>query len=527
MTRTLVHLLRDSVERAPEAEAVVLAGQRTSYGQLWRNVAAVASFLKSHGLQSGDRVAILLKNSAEYVAAYYGILAAGGIAVALNTLAKSRDLANWLNHSGASWLFAEARHPELARTFSLMSSSGRAFPRLVSVGEPKEREELSFLPWQQVLAGHAGEEPDLSLLDDSRTAAIIYTSGTTGSPKGVTLSHGNLSSNVRSIQQYLQLNAADRVLNVLPFYYSYGNSVLHTHLAVGGTLVLENSLLYPHNVLTTLAQERATGFSGVPSTYAILLNRIRLENYDLSSLRYMTQAGGAMAPALIERLRKLVPHVRFFVMYGQTEATARLAWLPPEMLDRKPGSIGIAIPGVRLELRDEQGRPVPVGETGEIWATGENIMQGYWRDPEKTRKVLQDGWLKTGDLAHCDEDGYFYIDGRSADMIKTGANRVSPKEIEEVILELEGVQEVAVVGVPDELLGQVIKAVVVPAPGAQIGLKQIRAHCWKQLAMYKVPKLIEFVSELPKTASGKVKRFLLQEQHIDAGGIAREQQVSG
>jgi len=368
--------------------------------------------------------------------------------------------------------------------------------QLVQVGGVKKEMEPPCRIWQDVLQ-NTGIEPDLSRLESTQTATIIYTSGTTGQPKGVTLSHGNLSSNVCSIQQYLQLTTRDRIVNVLPFYYSYGNSVLHTHLAVGASLVLENNLLYPHNVLTTMASERATGFSGVPSTFAILLSRARIENYDLSSLRYLTQAGGAMAPAMIERLRKAVPHAKLFVMYGQTEATARLAWLPPEMLDAKPGSIGIAIPGVKLELRDKQGQPVATGETGEIWASGENIMQGYWQDPELTRKVLVDGWLKTGDLAHCDEDGYFYIDGRSADMIKTGANRISPKEIEEVILELDGVEEAVVVGVPDELLGQVIKAVVVPKPGAQIEIKQIRAHCWKHLAMYKVPKFIDFVAELP------------------------------
>ncbi len=510
MTHTLVHMLRDNAVHTPESRAVVLDSQHTTYRRLWADICAVAAFLKKNGLQPGDRVGVLLKNSPEYIAAYYGVLAAGGVVVGLNTMAKSRDLANWLQHSGASWLFAEGQHPELINVTNSLDNT----VQLVLVGEPKGSEiDAPCHIWQELLqATETGEEPDLSRLESAQTAAIIYTSGTTGQPKGVTLSHGNLSSNVRSIQQYLQLTANDRVLNVLPFYYSYGNSVLHTHLAVGATLVLENNLLFPHNVLTTMANERATGFSGVPSTFAILLSRTRMENYELSSLRYMTQAGGAMAPAMIERLRKTLPHVRFFVMYGQTEATARLAWLPPEMLDAKPGSIGIAIPGVRLELRDKQGQPVAAGETGEIWAAGENIMQGYWRDPELTCKVLEDGWLKTGDLAHCDEDGYFYIDGRSADMIKIGANRISPKEIEEVILELDGVEEAAVVGVPDELLGQVIKAVIVPSPGAQIEIKQIRAHCWKQLAMYKVPKFIDFVTELPKTASGKVQRFLLAER---------------
>ncbi len=521
MTHTLVHMLRDSATQAPEAEAVVLAGLRTSYGQLWHDVCAVAGFLRAQGLQPGDRVGILLKNSAEYIAVYYGALAIGCVVVGLNTLAKSRDLVNWLRHSGTSCLFADAGHPELKKTFAALDSS----LHVVLVGEPgvdEDKGRFSIWYWRELMREERGE-PDLSLLEREQAASIIYTSGTTGQPKGVTLSHGNLSSNVRSILQYLRLTKQDRILNVLPFYYSYGNSILHTHLAVGASLVLENSLMYPHQVLTNLARERATGFSGVPSTYAILLNRTQLENYDLSSLRYMTQAGGAMAPAMIERLRKVVPHVEFFVMYGQTEATARLAWLPPEMLDKKPGSIGIAIPGVRLEVRDEQGSPVAPGETGEIWASGENIMQGYWRDPEQTSKVLQDGWLKTGDLAHCDEDGYFYIDGRSADMIKTGANRISPKEIEEVILELEGVEEVAVVGVPDELLGQIIKAFIVPAPGAQIGIKQIRAHCWRQLAMYKVPKLIEFIDELPKTASGKVRRFVLLEQHLNTQEVVKEQ----
>ncbi len=509
MSHTLVHMLRDSAAHSPDSEAVVLGSQHTTYSQLWRDISAVAGFLQKKGLQPGERVGVLLKNSAEYIAVYYGVLAAGGVVVGLNTLAKSRVLVNWLQHSGASWLFAEAQHPELNEVIGSLDNT----IQLVRAGDcGGDETKIPSWTWQEVLQDTAAE-PDLSRLESAQTATIIYTSGTTGQPKGVTLSHGNLAANVCSIQQYLQLTARDRVLNVLPFYYSYGNSVLHTHLAVGATLVLENNLLYPQNVLATMASERATGFSGVPSTFAILLSRTRMENYDLSALRYITQAGGAMAPAMIERLRKAVPHARFFVMYGQTEATARLAWLPPEMLDAKPGSIGIAIPGVRLELRDKQGKPVAAGETGEIWASGENIMQGYWRDPELTRKVLEDGWLKTGDLAHCDEDGYFYIDGRSADMIKTGANRISPKEIEEVILELDSVEEAAVVGVPDELLGQVIKAVIVPRPGEQVEVKQIRAHCWKHLAMYKVPKFIDFVSELPKTASGKVQRYLLAEQH--------------
>ena len=285
--------------------------------------------------------------------------------------------------------------------------------------------------------------------------------------------------------------------------------MLHTHLAVGGCVVIEDNLAYPHRVLQHLSAERATGFSGVPSTFALLLSRVKLEDYDLSTLRYLTQAGGPMPPANIERLRKALPQVRIFIMYGQTEATARLSYLPPERLLEKLGSIGIAIPGVTLDIRNEHGEPVADGEPGEIWARGGNIMPGYWNDPEATQAVLHEGWLRTGDMAYRDADGYLFIQGRKTDMIKSGAHRIHPKEIEEAIAELEGVGEVAVVGVPDEILGQVIKAYILPKPGATLEPLQVKAHCHKRLASYKIPKSVEFVAELPKTASGKVKKFLL------------------
>jgi acyl-CoA synthetase (AMP-forming)/AMP-acid ligase II len=228
----------------------------------------------------------------------------------------------------------------------------------------------------------------------------------------------------------------------------------------------------------------------------------------------MTQAGGPMAPASINRLLAEIPHIDFIVMYGQTEASARLSYLPAEKLQKKMGSIGIAIPGVTLEIRNEKGMKVAGGESGEIYATGENIMLGYWNAPELTKEVINDGWLKTGDLAHYDKDGYIYIDGRSSEMIKVGANRISPKEIEEVIVAIDGVEEVAAIGIPDEILGQVIKVFIVQNPGAILEERNIMAHCKKNLATYKMPKIINFVNELPKTASGKIKRYLLQQQEV-------------
>ena len=505
MSDSLVLLLEASVQANPEAEALVMQQRRVPYATLWQQIGWVRQFLLDHGLQSGDRIAILLENSPEYVVAYYAGLAAQAVVIGLNTATKSRDLSNWIQHSGATWLIADCQHPELAEVAKLNPDV-----KLLLVGDVKgDVTYPACFDWQDAIK-ERGVTPWRSDIDPSSLAAIIYTSGTTGSPKGVMLTHRNLVANVQSIQSYLQLQSSDRILNVLPFYYSYGNSVLHTHLAAGGCLVLENSLMYPKKVLELMVQEKATGFSGVPSTFALLLGRTKLVEFDLSSLRYVTQAGGPMPPAKIRAFREILPKTQFIVMYGQTEATARLTYLPAAMLDQKLGSIGVPISGVTIEVRTEQGAIAPVGEIGEIIASGANISAGYWKDAAKSAEVFVNGWLHTGDLAYRDADGYLFIEGRSSDMIKTGAHRVSPKEIEEVITELEGVEEAAVIGIEDEILGQVIKAIIVPRLDQTLEKRQVQLHCKNNLANYKVPKEIEFVSELPKTASGKVQRFKLQ-----------------
>jgi acyl-CoA synthetase (AMP-forming)/AMP-acid ligase II len=302
------------------------------------------------------------------------------------------------------------------------------------------------------------------------------------------------------------LTCEDSIVTVLPFYYSYGNSVLHSHLQVGARLILEANLVYPHAVVETIAKRRSTGFAGVPSTFALLLSRVKLDQHDLSSLRYVTQAGGPMSPALTEKLCAALPRTEVIVMYGQTEATARLTYLPPADLRRKSGSVGVAIPGVQIEVRREDGQRAAVDEVGEVWARGPNIMIGYWRDADATGAVLRDGWLKTGDMGSLDADGYLYLKGRRSDIIKVGANRIHPREVEEAIAEIPGVQEAAAVGVDDEMLGQVIKVFVVPTQQAALTAMQVQAHCRARLASYKVPKFVEFVDSLPKTASGKVRR---------------------
>ncbi|MBT3044274.1 MAG: acyl--CoA ligase [Candidatus Thiodiazotropha sp. (ex Codakia orbicularis)] len=504
MQATLVNRFRESVAKHPDSLAVADSRQRVSYQVLSDLVGKVSHYLMSSGLQKGDRVAMVVANSAEYAGIFYGIWSAGGVTVALNTQAKAKDIINWVTHSDAKWLFMDRRHPEYKGVYE----AGGEFTLIDVGGDDTGESDNINVDWQRIVDLEPANPRMLP--DRSDLASIIYTSGTTGNPKGVTLSHGNLCANIESILAYLELRAEDSILNVLPFYYSYGNSILHTHLAIGGSMILQNSLLYPHRVMEKMSEEAVSGFSGVPSTFALLLSRVNIGDYDLSKLRYITQAGGPLAPALADRLSTALPHTELFIMYGQTEASARLTYLPPGMLEKKRGSIGIAIPNTTIEVRNKSDEVTAPGETGEICASGENIMQGYWKDQERTDQVLKDGWLYTGDLAHTDADGYLYIDGRSSDMIKSGANRISPKEIEEVIQELEDVHEVAVIGSPDEMLGEIIKAFVVLKQGSELKKRNIQRHCKNNLAIYKIPKSIAFIEELPKTASGKIKRFLLK-----------------
>jgi acyl-CoA synthetase (AMP-forming)/AMP-acid ligase II len=339
-------------------------------------------------------------------------------------------------------------------------------------------------------------------------AMIIYTSGTTSNPKGVTLSHGNLAANARTIVEYLEIDSKDKVLSVLPFHFSYGSSVLNSNLIAGAHIVIEDNLAFPHVTLRRMQDEEITGFPGVPSTFALLLGRCSLGDYDLSHLRYTTQAGGPMPRAHIEQLQQLLAHVRTFIMYGQTEATARLTYLPPDKLVEKMGSVGLPLRDVEIQIRTD-GRAVPGGQVGEICVRGPNVMLGYWRDPGLSAEVLRDGWLHTGDLGHLDDDGYLFIDGRAQEMIKVGAFRVSPQEIEEVLSECASVEQAAVVAIPDDLLGQAVKAILVLRPGTEADVRAVKAHCKKRLASYKIPKVVEFVAALPRTSSGKIQRFKL------------------
>jgi long-chain acyl-CoA synthetase len=513
---SLLHLLlASSAQRNPQQPAFVQDGVVTSYAELDRASDSFAAALQEIGLSAGDRVLVVLDSTVRFLIAYYGILKAGAVVVPVCPDTREEALTYSLGHCDATAVVLESH------AAGLLPRETRLLPFLrfaVVVGGtvPEESGPAARLDFDQLASFPArarAVEPSPHAL-----ASIVYTSGTTGRPKGVMLSHHNLVSNTRSIVEYLGLRPSDRVGMTLPFYYVYGNSVLQTHVAVGATVVQLGAMVFPARVLQGIAENRCSGFPGVPSTFARLLQVAQPGRYDLSSLRYVTQAGGPMTPALTHRLRSLLPDARVFVMYGQTEASARLAYVPPEDLDRKLGSAGKAIPGVELAIVDSEGCEVPRGAVGEIVAKGDNVMLGYWRSPEESSRALRPEGLRTGDLARMDDEGFVYIVGRESEMIKSGAHRIGPKEIEEAIETLPHVAECAVVGVPDELLGEAIAAFVVPSAGEPITAQQVLRACFQRLPRFKIPSYVRMVKDLPRTPNGKLRRSTLREWFAQESG---------
>lgn len=521
-------LLTRAANAFPERIAVSHEDREIRFDQLEHASNLLADHLKTYQFTPGTRAALLFENGIEYVVIFFAMLKAGLVVVPLDTSLGPDSLAKILTDSDARLLFAQMkfrrRIPEILRDAPSIQhliadakvSSGRdeLHPVLLAsiIGEPDSYSS----PHSPGPDKRFERESPLELSDSTGSnsphelAAIFYTSGSTGAGKGVMLSDRNLVSNTIGTVQYLRLTPNDSVLVILPFYYIYGNSLLLTHIACGGRLVIDNRFLYPEVVLDTMEQEAATGFSGVPSNFLILLGNSTFANRKLEHLRYFTQAGGAMAPETIRRLMAVFGHKEIFIMYGQTEAAPRVTWLPPERLADKVGSIGIAVPGVTVEVLDDNDKSAPIGETGEIVVSGPNVMLGYWNQPNEAKEVIKEGKLRTGDLAKQDADGYFWVVGRKKEIIKAGGNRVSAKEVEECLLVNEKILEAAVVGVPDPLFGEAIRAVIVLKNGHVADAKEIQNYCKKNLADFKVPKQVLFAPELPKYQSGKVNKPLLK-----------------
>ena len=500
-----------SARRLGNKVALVCGGERLTYRDLDLRSNALANALVRRDIRRGDRVLIYSDNTVESVVAFWSVLKANAVASVISPLTRPGKLAHLLNDCQAAGLITDVRH-----TAAFAEAAARApHLRTVVVSGSVDRELVRGLPgfvgWNEAVAGEPTDGGPARLNLDIDLAAIIYTSGSTGDPKGIMLTHRNMLTAAASITAYLENVEDDVILGVLPLSFDYGLYQMIMAFRVGARLVLERSFVYPAQVLHTMVAERVTGFPGVPTVFATLAEMKTLAGYDLSSVRYVTNTAAALAPKHIAFLRTAFPSARIYAMYGLTECK-RCTYLPPEDIERKPGSVGIAIPNTEIWIVDEDGRRLEANRVGQLVVRGATVMRGYWGKPEATARRLRPGLLPgetvlyTGDSCRLDDDGYLYFAGRMDDVIKSRGEKVAPREVEDALLAVPGVKEAAVIGVPDEILGETVKAYIVCEAGSTLTEKRIQLECQRQLESFMVPKYVVFVAELPRTSSGKVAK---------------------
>ena len=500
-----------SAARSPEKTALICNGRRYTYAELEAKANRLAASLIAGGVQRGDRVAIFLENSAEAVISVFAILKAGAVFLVVNPTTKRDKMSYLLNNCRAAGLITDrtrlgslstavAGAPHVQGVWLVRGLSGAEFActtPLFDLTAALDDRNLSAAP-------PARKCIDIDL------AALIYTSGSTGQPKGVMLTHLNIVSAATSITTYLENRPDDIILSVLPLSFDYGLYQVLMAFKIGGTVILERSFTYPYRVIELLNQEHVTGFPIVPTISAVLL-QLDISAHHFPALRYITNTAAALPTGHIRQLRNLFPDVKIFSMYGLTECK-RVSYLPPGEIDIRPNSVGRGMPNEEVYIVDDAGRRAPAGTVGELVVRGSNVMKGYWELPEETCRMLKPGplpgekVLHTGDLFRMDEDGYLYFIGRKDDIIKTRGEKVSPREVEDVLHAMPGVAEAAVIGVPDELLGAAIKALVRPKAGVQLTAEQVIHWCSLKLETFMIPKFVDFQREFPKTSNGKINK---------------------
>ena len=522
----LQHFLENSAKRLPDKVALICGDARLTYREIDEQANRLAGFLREFGVERQDRVAILLDNSVESVISLFGILKADAIFLMLSPTMKAHKLSYILNDCQVKALIT---HISKNHVVTEAITQAQFLNDVIWVGKPEDipnvlsdsQKSHSFLDVMSLAPYALRPAPSVNI--DLDLATIIYTSGSTGDPKGVMLTHLNMVSAATSITTYLENRENDIIINMLPLSFDYGLYQVLMAFKFGGTVVLERSFTYPYQVIKKMVQEKVTGFPGVPTIYAILLGLKDLEKFDFSNLRYITNTAAALPPAYIEQLRKIFPHVRIYSMYGLTECK-RVSYLPPEEIDNRPSSVGRGMPNEEVWIVDDAGIQVGPGVVGELVVRGSNVMRGYWGLPEETARVLKPGKypgevvLYTGDLFKMDEEGFFYFVARRDDMIKSRGERISPKEIEECLCALENVAEAAVIGVPDEILGQAIRAYVAFKDGHILSDRDIVRHCKRNLEDFMIPKEILVMENLPKTPNGKIDKTALRASNREIAG---------
>ncbi len=470
--------------------AVVTDSSSFTYSELRSRCARMAGELLARGVKPGDRIGLCGGNSLNWIAAYMAVMKLAAVAVPLATTATPDDIRSMIAFSGCTMTCADRR-------------SARILAGLGLEDHTLILDEAADKPGPNAWPATTPDVPDAD-------AALMFTSGTTARPRAVRVTHRNIQANTDSICQYLQLDDRERIGVVLPFYYCFGLSLLHSHLRAGAAVVLINSFVYPEAALDLLERAQCTGFAAVPSIYQLLLRDSSFCRRKFAHLRKVQQAGGKLQDILIRELAAALPQAQVYIMYGQTEATARLSYLPPALLSEKLGSVGCGIPGVTLRVLDDSGLPVHPGDIGEICAQGDNVCPGYWNDPEASAEKFIGGLLHTGDLATVDDDGFIYIVDRKSDFIKPFGNRVSSQQIESCVLELPDVVAAAAIGEPDLVSGEAIKVFVTLRTASQLHPADIIAHCARRLSRHMIPHEVAVLEHLPLNTHGKVVKSELR-----------------
>jgi long-chain acyl-CoA synthetase len=488
MSRNLASVLTDTAAERPDSIAIKLDDTELPYKFLDGASAHVAGMLRAKGVEPGDRVGIMLPNVPYFPVIYYGILRLGAVVVPMNPLLKGREVEFYLKDPDAKVMFAWHDFAEAAETGA---SGTDAEAILVKPGEFEE------------LVGKAEAVSEVAERSGDDTAVILYTSGTTGTPKGAELTHDNLLSNVEAILSTLiQIEPDDVVLGALPFFHSFGQTCgLNSCMKAGGTLTLLPRF-DPDKALEIIERDRVTIFEGVPTMYVGMLHSDRADSADTSCLRLCVSGGSAM-PGEVLRAFEEKFGCKILEGYGLSETSPVASFNHPDR-ERKVGSIGTPIDGVEMRVVDEDGKDVEQGEVGEIAIRGHNVMKGYWNKPDATEETIKDGWFHTGDMAKVDEDGYFFIVDRKKELIIRGGYNVYPREVEEVLYGHPAVQEAAVIGVPDDKMGEEVGAAVVLKPGEDVSTDELRDYVKGEVAGYKYPRKVWIVDELPKGPTGKI-----------------------
>lgn len=502
----LVHeWLSRSARLHPQKAGLIFKDATFTYAELENTSNSIARFLIEKGVMRGDRIIIFMDNCPEAIIALFGILKAGCAFVILDNTLKAPKLHHIIEDAGAKIIFTQSN--KVTIVYEALTTPAAGYT-VVCVGNDTSASVLKTLQWYDILETSA-DTISLPRIIDVDLAALIYTSGSTGEPKGIICTHYNIISAARSIIQYIGNNENDIILNVLPLSFDYGLYQVIMSVMFGGTIILEKTFLYIEKVLQLLSSRRITGFPIVPTILSLLLRHRSFSNFRLDSLRYITNTGAALPEKHIRRLRTLFPHISVFSMFGLTECK-RICYLPPEKIDRFPLSVGNPMPNCDIQIVDKNGEQVPPGKTGQLIVRGSNVMQGYWNDPEKTESTFHSGkypaerYLYTGDFFKADRNGHLYFIGRKDNMIKSRGERVSTKEIEDVLLTIQEITDAVVLPEPDEILGNSISVCIVTTQDSTLTAHQVLKECSKVLEKNKIPQKVYFLDNLPRLINGKI-----------------------